>query len=134
MVFVGEGRAEERHDSVAHDLVNCAFVAMHRLHHSLEDRVEDLARLLGIAVGQQLHGALEVGEEYGYLLALTFEGALRSQDLLGEVLGRVGLRRIEARRGAGPADWRRALETELRPGGQLCAAVSAPERKRSRTL
>ena len=47
---------------------------MHRLHHVLEDGVEELARLLGIAVGEQLHRALEVGEEHGDLLALTLEG------------------------------------------------------------
>jgi hypothetical protein len=28
-----------------------------------EDRVEELARLLGVAVGQQLHRALQIGEE-----------------------------------------------------------------------
>ena len=32
---------------------------------SLEDRVKELARLLGIAVGEQLHRALEVGEKDG---------------------------------------------------------------------
>jgi serine/threonine protein kinase len=34
-------------------------------HPSLEDRVKELARLLGIAVGEQLHRALEVGEKDG---------------------------------------------------------------------
>ena len=47
----------------------------------------------GIAVGEQLHRALEIGEEHGDLLALAFEGALRGEDLLGEVLGGVGLGR-----------------------------------------
>jgi eukaryotic-like serine/threonine-protein kinase len=32
---------------------------------SLEDRVKELARLLGIAVGEQLHRALEIGEKDG---------------------------------------------------------------------
>ena len=73
VVLVGERRAEERHDPVAHDLVHRALVAVDRLHHPLEHGVEELARLLGIAVGQQLHRALEVGEEHGDLLALAFE-------------------------------------------------------------
>jgi hypothetical protein len=47
------------------------------LHHPFEDGIEELARLLGIAVSEQLHGALEVGEEHRHLLALAFESGLR---------------------------------------------------------
>ena len=36
VVLVGERRAEERHDAVAHDLVDRALVAVDRLHHVLE--------------------------------------------------------------------------------------------------
>ena len=90
VVLVGERRAEQRHDAVAHHLVDRALVAVDGLHHPLEDRVEELARLLGIAVGEQLHRALEVGEEDGDLLALAFEGAAGGEDLLGEMGGRVG--------------------------------------------
>ena len=73
VVLVGERRAEERHDPVAHDLVDGALVAVDGLHHPLEHGVEELARLLGVAVGEQLHRALEVGEEHGDLLALALE-------------------------------------------------------------
>ena len=73
MILVGERRAEQRHDAVAHHLVDRALVAMDGLHHPFEHRVEDAPRLFGIAVGEQLHGALEVGEEHGDLLALAFE-------------------------------------------------------------
>ena len=68
---------------------------MDGLHHSLQHGIEDLAGLLGIAVRQQLHRALEVGEEDRDLLPFAFEGTLRGQDLLGEVLGgiRLGRRR-----------------------------------------
>ena len=97
VILVGERRAEERHDAVAHDLVDRALVAVDRLHHVLEDGVEELARLLRIAVGQELHRALEVGEEDRHLLALALEGALRGEDPLGEVPGRVRLGRGEAR-------------------------------------
>ena len=37
--------------------------------------IEELARLLGVAVGQQLRGALEVGKQHRDLLALAFQGA-----------------------------------------------------------
>jgi len=72
---------------------------MDRLHHPFKDGIEDLARLLGITVGEQLHRALEVGEKDGHLLALAFERGLGSEDLLGEVLGSVGLGRCESRFG-----------------------------------
>jgi len=35
---------------------------------------------------------LQVGEEYGDLLALAFKGALRREDLLGEMQGKVDSR------------------------------------------
>jgi hypothetical protein len=52
-----------------------AFAAVNGLHHELEHGIQDLPRLLGIAVGEQLHGALEVGERDGDLLALALEGS-----------------------------------------------------------
>src|SRR5262249_13743303 len=75
--------------------------SMHGLHHVFEHGIEEPARLLGITVGQQLHRALEVGEEHGDLLALTLERALRGKDLLGEVLGGVGRGRHEPDRNWG---------------------------------
>jgi len=100
VVFVGERRAEQRHDPVPHDLVHRALVAVDGLHHAFEHWVEELARFFWIAIGQQLHGALEVGEEDGDLLALAFQGSLGREDLLCEMLGCVGLwRRPDAPRG-----------------------------------
>jgi hypothetical protein len=49
-------------------------------------------RVLGIAVGEQLHRALEVGEEDRDLLALAFQRGSGGQDPLGEMLGCVCLR------------------------------------------
>jgi hypothetical protein len=51
--------------------------------HALQHRVEELPRLLGIAVGQQLHGALQVGKQHRDLLAFAFEGGLGGEDFLG---------------------------------------------------
>ncbi len=134
MLLVRERRAEERHDSIAHHLVDGTLVPVDGLHHQLEDRVENLARLLRIPVGQQLHRALEVGEEDGDLLALALKRGLGGEDLLGQMLWRVGLRRDEARRRAGGAHRRGALEAEPRPGGELRPAARAPESKRRRAL
>ncbi len=96
VVLVRDRRAEERHDPVAHDLVDGALVTVDGVHHALEHGVEELPGLLGVAVGEELHRALEVGEEDRDLLALAFEGTLGRQDFLGEVLRGVGLRGGEA--------------------------------------
>jgi hypothetical protein len=45
----------------------------------------------GTGLRQELHRAPEVGEEHRDLLPLAFEGALRGQDLLGEMARGVGL-------------------------------------------
>ena len=87
VVLVGQRRAEERHDPVAHDLVHRALVAVDGLHHPLEHRVEELPRLLGVTVGQQLHRALQVGEEDRDLFALAFKGALGGEDLSARCRG-----------------------------------------------
>jgi len=97
---------------------------------------------VGIAVSEQLHGALEIGEEHSDELALAFEGTLGGEDLLSEMLGGIGVGRrkpaafwVDARRGSqgltallaelmdgcvrGPAlraqssEFRAALRTEL---------------------
>jgi len=40
------------------------------------DWVKDLPRLFEVAIGEQLHRPLEIGEEHGHLLALTFPARL----------------------------------------------------------
>ena len=72
---------------VAHHLVHGPFVPMDGLHHAFEHGIEDLSPLLGVAVGQQLHRPLEVGERHRDLPAFAFEGAPGGEDLLGKVLG-----------------------------------------------
>src|SRR5262249_28810976 len=61
--------------------------------HTLQNGVEQPPRLLGVAAGDELHRALEVREEHRDLLALSDESGARGRDFLGEVLGRVGVRR-----------------------------------------
>ena len=86
MILLGDGGAEQGHDPVPQHLVHRALAVVDRLHHPLEHGVENPSCLLGVAVGEQLHRALHVGEEHGDALALAFEGDLRREDLLGEVL------------------------------------------------
>jgi hypothetical protein len=86
VILMGQRRAEERHDAIAHDLIHRTLEAVDRLHHVLENRIEELPRLLRVTVREELHRALEIGEEYGHLLALALERGLRGEDLLGTVL------------------------------------------------
>ena len=88
---MGHRRTEEGHDPVAHHLVDRALITVDGLHHPFEHRVEELARLLGVAVGQQLHRSLQVGKQDGDLLALAFESCFGRQNALRKMLGRVGL-------------------------------------------
>src|SRR5215471_17690924 len=63
--------AAEGHDPVAHHLVDGPLVVMHGLHHAFEHGIEELPGLFGVAVGQQLHRSLEIGEEHRDLFALA---------------------------------------------------------------
>jgi hypothetical protein len=85
MVFMGDGSPKQGHDAIPHDLVDGAFVAVHRGHHAFEDGVEEVAGFFGVAVGQQLHRAFEIGKEHRDLLALAFECGLGVEDLLGQM-------------------------------------------------
>jgi len=81
----------------------------------VEHRVEDLPGFFGIAVGQELHRALEIREEDRHLLPFTFERALGGEDPLGEVLGGIGIRREEAG-GSGWFQRSRTLSAEFVAG------------------
>ena len=96
VILVRQRRAEQRHEAVAHDGVHGAFVAMHGLDHALEHRVEKLLHVLRVAVGDHLHRAFDVGEQHRDQLALAFQRGAGDENLIGDVLGRVVLRRSEA--------------------------------------
>ena len=93
MIFMGQRRPKQGHDAVAHHLIDRPLVAVHRLHHQRQDRVEELTGLLGVAVGQQLHRALEVSEQDGDLLALAFQAQTGLQDFFGQMGGGIRQRR-----------------------------------------
>jgi hypothetical protein len=126
VILVRQRRPEERHDPVAHDLVDRALVAVHGLDHPLQDRVEQLAGLFRVAVGQQLGRALEVGEQHRHLLALALERGPGLEDALGQVPGRVAHGGREAARPRRSA----ALRAELGRGRQPVAAVATRRRQR----
>ena len=90
VILMGYRGPKEGHNAIAHDLVHRALIAVHRGHQVLQDRVEDLPGFLGVTIGDQLQGALQVGKQHRDLLAFAFQVAARRQNLLGQVRWRVG--------------------------------------------
>ncbi len=133
VVLVGDRRAEQRHDPIAHDLVDGPLIPVDRLHHSLEHRIEELARLLGIAVDQELHRAFQVGKQDGDLLALALESRFGGEDLLGEVPRGVG-GRAQGAIGNTPRQRGPTRAAELLPRADLGAALRAGEHEASAAL
>ena len=133
VVFVRQRRAEEGHDPVAHDIVHRALVPVNGFDHAFHHAFQELARLLGIAVGDELHGALEVGEQHGDLLALALDRAPRNQNLFREVLWDVGLRRAGLAADTGDNGVGTSV-AELRRGGKRGTAVRARPSQRRRAL
>ena len=89
MILMRHGCPKERHNAVAHDLVDRPLVAVHGGHHAFQDRIEELPGLFGVAIGQQFHRAFEVGKQHGHLLAFAFQGTAGGENFLGEIGGRV---------------------------------------------
>jgi hypothetical protein len=135
VVLVGDRRAEQGHDPVTHHLVDGALVTVDGFHHPLEHWIEELPGLLGVSVGEELHGALEVGEEDSDLLALALEGGLRGENPFGQVFRRINLWRGEPRLGVIANGERRcALPAELVARRIGRATGRTDRRKRSGTL
>jgi hypothetical protein len=87
VVLVGHGRPEQRHDPVAHDLVDGALVAVDRFHHPLDDRVQDLPGFLRVAVSEQFQRSFEVGEETVTCLRSPSRAALAVRIFWARCLG-----------------------------------------------
>ena len=86
MVLMRNRRPKQGHNAIAHDLVHGPLIAVHGGHHSFQHGVEELAGLLGVAVSQQFHRALQVGKEDRHLLALAFEDGFGGEDFLDQIL------------------------------------------------
>jgi hypothetical protein len=55
----------------------------------LQHPIQELAGLIGVPIGEQLHRALQIGEEHGDLLALAFQDGFGGENLLREIGGGV---------------------------------------------
>jgi hypothetical protein len=80
VVFMCDGGTEERHNAITHHLIDRPFVAVYGLHHAFEHRVEDRPGVFRVVVGQKLHGAFEIREQHGNLLALACQAQTGLQD------------------------------------------------------
>jgi hypothetical protein len=83
VVFMRNRGAKERHDAIAHDLIDRPFIAVHGLHHACEDGIEEGPGFFRVAVGQQLHRSLQIGKQNRHLFALAFQSGLGGEDFLG---------------------------------------------------
>ncbi len=97
VVLVRQRRPEERHDTVAQELVDRALVLVDAVEDDLEGAIHDRVNVLGVQPLGHRGEARHVGEQHGDLLALPLDGAARREDLLGQMRGRVGVRRGKAR-------------------------------------
>jgi hypothetical protein len=91
MILVGERGAEDRLDSVPHDIADRAFVSVHGFHHTFEDRVEEFPCVFRIEVFKQFGRAFHIGEEDGDLLAFPFQSMPGAQDPFGEMFRNIRL-------------------------------------------
>jgi hypothetical protein len=90
--------------------------------------------ILGVTVGEQFQRALEVGEEHGHLLPLALQRSLGREDLLGEVPGRVRVRRDDALSTRRSGHRLPACETEGCARRQLPVALGARQRETGAAL
>ena len=90
--MTSDGRAEQRHDAIAQELVDCALVAVDLLYHDLDSARHDGMRFLRVQVFRLGRGAHDIHEQNCDLLVLSFQRAPVVEDLVGQVLGRVTLR------------------------------------------
>jgi hypothetical protein len=65
VIFLSDRSSEQSEDSVPARLRHVALVAVDGVHHELEHRIDDLARLLGVEPFHHLDRALDVGEQGG---------------------------------------------------------------------
>ena len=116
VTLVRDRRPEQRHHPVAEELVDRPFVVVHLVQDHLEGAVHDGVDVFGVELFRHRREARHVREQDRHLLALAFEGGLRVQNSVGEVLGRVRARvafgrgrrhlrpRLARRRGCGPGE------------------------------
>ena len=82
---MGERRAEDRHDIVAHMLVDGAAIALDDAVNRLEIAVQHGVGLLGAEPARKIGEAGDVGEQNGHLATFTGHGGERGQFRRGSV-------------------------------------------------
>src|SRR5439155_17416341 len=123
---VGNRGAEERHDAIAQELVDGAFVAVHLTQDQLESSVHELMHLFGVDSFGNGGKSGDISEQDGHLLAFAFQRRPGGENFLCEVRWRVALGGGEAycwcgRRGQGLT----TLMAELVDGRVALATVGA---------
>jgi hypothetical protein len=122
--FERERRPEQRHDPVAHHLIDEPVVLVDGRHHELEHRIEQSSSLFGVARGQELGRVLEIGEEHRHVLALAL-GHPGAPHALGEVRRRVLVRREGFGRVSLAQQKVTAVRAESSAGGIVLRAATA---------
>ena len=71
MILMRDRRAEQRENSVAGGLHDVTVVAMHRVDHQLQRRIDNRPRLFRIEPLHQVHRSLDIGKQRRDGLALA---------------------------------------------------------------
>ena len=93
VILLGDGRAEDRHDCVADELLDRATRLVDLGGERVVQTLEQRARLLGVLAGHELRRADHVGEENGHHLPVAAGQGRRSPRQPGGRYGRPGLER-----------------------------------------
>jgi hypothetical protein len=134
VVLDRERRTKERHDSIAGELIDRPFEAVHPLVEDAEEAIEDLVPLLRIELSRQLERMPDVDEQDGHPPALALDLRAALQDL-GHQMGRraVGQQwRIEET-GRAALNFPAAADAEPGLARNLAAALGAPLGERGAT-
>src|SRR5262249_18707806 len=95
VVLVRDRRAEQRENAIPQSLRDIPLIAMNSVHHELQGRVNNGARLFGVEAFDERRGAFEISKQRGDGLALAvggparLHGCLLSGDALGQMWRRV---------------------------------------------
>ncbi len=90
MILMSDGRTEQRHNAIAHELIDGAFVSVNFIHEDTKTPVHDLMDLLRIEIFKDGRRVSYVGENDGDEFALTFNGYAVRENLVREVFRPVG--------------------------------------------
>ena len=71
MILVGQRRTEQGENTVSRHQADCALVSFDGLCHELQDGLEGIQRLLGIALVKELKRILDVCVQHGHQLPLS---------------------------------------------------------------